>query len=136
MNTFAFVGPVNQMRRSLFILANACGICALSFLANCIVQGRLITYTVGLDIMSASDFRDWLIVRLAIILLHVGGCYLCANLVVELIHRWKSSGAIWTNREHFKTVFVVFIVILACVILIEFLANLAMLDPRSSNSVT
>jgi hypothetical protein len=85
--------------------------------------------------MSASDFRDWLIVRLGIILLNVGGCYLCANLMVELIRRRKPSGANWTNREHSKIVFKAFLLILAGVMLFEFLANQAMVDPRSSNSV-
>jgi hypothetical protein len=125
----AFIEPAGQMRRLLFALASGCSISALAFLIYCIIQGRLYTYPPATDMASVSDFRDWLIRWLRIIILHLVGSYLCADLLVELYRHRISSNTIWTDRRHFKIVLRVWITTLAGLYILYSAAYKAMLDP-------
>ena len=130
----AFIEPASQMRRLLFALATGCSISALAFFIYCIIQGRLVTYAPATDMASVSDFRDWLIRWLRIIILHLVGAYLCADLLVELYRLRPASNTIWTDRRHFKIVLRVWFIILAGLYLLYSVAYKAMLNPVYGSS--
>ena len=132
MNIFEFTGPVSQMRRSHFTLASACGVSAVAFLAYCLIRGRVITFTTASDIASWSDFFNWFISWLTIIALHVVGCYLASDLIVEVFRRNVVSSTIWTDWKHFVVVMLVSTMILAGLVLFYSLAYKAMLDPEAN----
>ena len=121
MHTPVLNQNASQLRRFLFAGAGFAGIASLAFLASCLLRDRL---AAGLS--SSFDFVGWFVV----ILFHMAGCYLCADMAVELYRGHRASCSTWADGQHFEVVARVCIFTLIALVLFYWIAYEGMLEPE------